>query len=602
MSEYIGSRISLLSKSDIRYAGILHEINSEKSTVALEQVTSFGTEGRRGNPDDEIAPSDSVYDYIVFRGSDVKDLRIEKPPKENKPPQVPDDPAILGSGSRPAQSHTPSQPIQNQQPQQQQQAQQPQQPQPRQAEGSVPQNQNQHHQPYPFFYPPPPGQRFGPHGGPPPGPGFPAMPYGPPPGWFPPPGQGFPHPGGPYMNQQQIHGHQGQQPPGAKPPQPPQPPAPHRPAAAGEQGSVSQQQSPERKAPVEPSSKPLTPAPTNPTSGAPTPPLESKPSTATALAPAAPQGSQATAATKPTPPVTKNGRIVPAVPLPSPKVTTQKTVNGPLQANAGNVSQPSRTQPSQAAANAAIQSATQAATAAVAAAMAKLPPAPGQKQQPLSQQQNTSDSVDNLTRKVNEMRTNDNIRTSRQPGTGGYAAGHRGRGRGGGPRAKVDVPATDFDFETSNAKFNKQDLVKEAIATGSPSAETPPSNGVPDTALDNDTQESDDFVVPSAIPYNRATSFFDNISSEIKDRDDTHGPRPGGREWRGEEQKKNVETFGQGSVDNNYRGGYRGRGRGRGFRGRGGHRAGGYRGGRGGQRGGRGSHDGTQDATLAAGT
>ena len=62
----------------------------------MENVVSFGTEGRR--PDEEVPASDNVYDYIVFRGSDVKDLRIEEP-KENvapKPPQVPDDPAILG--------------------------------------------------------------------------------------------------------------------------------------------------------------------------------------------------------------------------------------------------------------------------------------------------------------------------------------------------------------------------------------------------------------------------------------------------------------------------------------------------------------------------
>lgn len=81
------------------YVGTLHEISSENSTVALEQVVSHGTEGRRNNPAEEIAASDSVYEYIVFRGSDVKDLRIEEPPKENKPPrppQVPDDPAILG--------------------------------------------------------------------------------------------------------------------------------------------------------------------------------------------------------------------------------------------------------------------------------------------------------------------------------------------------------------------------------------------------------------------------------------------------------------------------------------------------------------------------
>lgn len=78
-----------------RYVGTLHEINSETSTVALEQVRSYGTEGRRGNPDEEIPPNDQIYDYIVFRGSDVKDLTIVEPPKENKP-QMPNDPAILG--------------------------------------------------------------------------------------------------------------------------------------------------------------------------------------------------------------------------------------------------------------------------------------------------------------------------------------------------------------------------------------------------------------------------------------------------------------------------------------------------------------------------
>lgn len=59
---------------------------------------SFGTEGRKNSPDEEVPASDAVYEYIVFRGSDVKDLRIEEAPKENKPPppQMPNDPAILG--------------------------------------------------------------------------------------------------------------------------------------------------------------------------------------------------------------------------------------------------------------------------------------------------------------------------------------------------------------------------------------------------------------------------------------------------------------------------------------------------------------------------
>lgn len=61
---------------------------------------SYGTEGRRGNPTDEVAPSSSVYEYIVFRGSDVKDISVagEEKPEPAKPeqPQVPNDPAILG--------------------------------------------------------------------------------------------------------------------------------------------------------------------------------------------------------------------------------------------------------------------------------------------------------------------------------------------------------------------------------------------------------------------------------------------------------------------------------------------------------------------------
>jgi len=97
----------LISRSDIRYVGTLHEINSDESTVSLENVRSFGTEGRKakqGKHDEDVAPSDELYEYIVFRGTDVKDLRIEETPaavKENKPPVMPNDPAIVGVSSSP---------------------------------------------------------------------------------------------------------------------------------------------------------------------------------------------------------------------------------------------------------------------------------------------------------------------------------------------------------------------------------------------------------------------------------------------------------------------------------------------------------------------
>jgi protein LSM14 len=34
---FVGSRISLISKSDVRYVGILHSISTEEATVSLEQ-------------------------------------------------------------------------------------------------------------------------------------------------------------------------------------------------------------------------------------------------------------------------------------------------------------------------------------------------------------------------------------------------------------------------------------------------------------------------------------------------------------------------------------------------------------------------------------
>ena len=76
---FVGSEIGLISNSDIRFQGILHSINPNDSTVALEQVKSFGTEDRRS---ELIPPSDQIFSYIVFKGSDIKDLYVISAPKE----------------------------------------------------------------------------------------------------------------------------------------------------------------------------------------------------------------------------------------------------------------------------------------------------------------------------------------------------------------------------------------------------------------------------------------------------------------------------------------------------------------------------------------
>ncbi|KAI9478520.1 MAG: Scd6-like Sm domain-containing protein [Benjaminiella poitrasii] len=76
------SKISLISLSDIRYIGNLHYIDSVNATVALRNIRSFGTEGRKGhNPKEEIEPSDNVFDYVVFHIKDLKYLTVlEAPP------------------------------------------------------------------------------------------------------------------------------------------------------------------------------------------------------------------------------------------------------------------------------------------------------------------------------------------------------------------------------------------------------------------------------------------------------------------------------------------------------------------------------------------
>ncbi|KAI4836897.1 trailer hitch-like protein [Plasmodium brasilianum] len=91
---YIGSKISLISNSEIRYEGILYTINTHESTVALQNVRSFGTEGRR-QPD--IPPSNEVYDFIIFRGKDIKDVTVSEAAKT-----IPDDPAIVSMNVAPS--------------------------------------------------------------------------------------------------------------------------------------------------------------------------------------------------------------------------------------------------------------------------------------------------------------------------------------------------------------------------------------------------------------------------------------------------------------------------------------------------------------------
>lgn len=84
----LGSKISLISKADIRYEGRLFTVDPQECTIALASVQSFGTEDRETQY--PVAPQSQVYDYILFRGSDIKDIRVL-----NNVPSLPNDPAIV---------------------------------------------------------------------------------------------------------------------------------------------------------------------------------------------------------------------------------------------------------------------------------------------------------------------------------------------------------------------------------------------------------------------------------------------------------------------------------------------------------------------------
>ena len=58
-------------------------------------VRSFGTEDRP--TDRPVAPRDEIYEYIIFRGSDIKDIRVCAAPKPQPTLEggLPNDPAIV---------------------------------------------------------------------------------------------------------------------------------------------------------------------------------------------------------------------------------------------------------------------------------------------------------------------------------------------------------------------------------------------------------------------------------------------------------------------------------------------------------------------------
>ncbi|RMZ77223.1 hypothetical protein DV738_g4495, partial [Chaetothyriales sp. CBS 135597] len=520
MEHLIGQRFSLISKSQIRYEGILHEINPEQSTIALEDVYSFGTENRQVAS--FIPPTQQKYDYIVFRGSDVKDISIveQDTAEEQQPSSVPNDPAILNSSRPPNAAPAPAAPgVPNA---------------PNPVQSTLPPPgyppQNQHFGPGPSFYPPP--QQYGRGYGPPPpgtyGPNF--NPYGPPPAYFVPPGgQGFPPGPGQFQQPPPPIGPPGQR---SGPNQPPsQSPSEQPPARSQAPQSTSELPVDSKGAPEQ--VKPSTSVP----AVVPTP--SEDPKSARAPSGATPITVKAPAAQP------KGGKIAPAIPF----TVNPKTFTPPAQPSSESAKAAKPVATAQQS-RAEIDEAQAKARQAVAEALAKV----NQPTVPAAAPVPTPAAVDNITQKIAKLGTSPAVNGA-QRGRGGPRGGRGFHSRGGQHGGKIEIPKSDYDFQSANAKFNKDDLIKEATSSNSPAVEAAEEAGVADETVP--AVGSDSSPAAPAKAYNKATSFFDNISSDAKQREEGD-VRSYARQQRGEEFKKNVETFGQGNVD----GGYRGRGRG----------------------------------------
>eukprot|EP00996_Jenningsia_fusiforme_P000638 NODE_1576_length_1486_cov_22.494781_g1422_i0.p1 GENE.NODE_1576_length_1486_cov_22.494781_g1422_i0~~NODE_1576_length_1486_cov_22.494781_g1422_i0.p1 ORF type:complete len:351 (+),score=36.74 NODE_1576_length_1486_cov_22.494781_g1422_i0:104-1156(+) len=88
MNHLLGQKLNLITNNDIRYEGYLSHIDSVGGTLSLQSVKVFGTEDRRGvahstNP--AIPPSEDLFQLVVFKGSEVKDISLQSPSQRNLP-------------------------------------------------------------------------------------------------------------------------------------------------------------------------------------------------------------------------------------------------------------------------------------------------------------------------------------------------------------------------------------------------------------------------------------------------------------------------------------------------------------------------------------
>ena len=90
----IGSKMSIITTAQIRYEGIITELDPVNKSMRLIRVKGFGSEGRRGGVNEVQAP-DNEIEEVTFKVDHLKDFKILE-----KPNPILIDPAIISASDK----------------------------------------------------------------------------------------------------------------------------------------------------------------------------------------------------------------------------------------------------------------------------------------------------------------------------------------------------------------------------------------------------------------------------------------------------------------------------------------------------------------------
>ena len=78
-SNILGSKLQIITTAQVRYEGILTQVDPINKAMTLINVKSYGSEGRREGVN-EILPADNDIEEVLFKVDHIKDFKIiEKP-------------------------------------------------------------------------------------------------------------------------------------------------------------------------------------------------------------------------------------------------------------------------------------------------------------------------------------------------------------------------------------------------------------------------------------------------------------------------------------------------------------------------------------------